>query len=95
MTAMPWLSEDFDARTGTGYGPIEKEQKHPTDVKRRDFIRWNIDLGQRGVGGVDSWGSMPLEKYRFPTGRTYQYAFILIPVEDATPGKMTETSKKY
>ncbi|HPJ78923.1 MAG TPA: glycoside hydrolase family 2 TIM barrel-domain containing protein [Prolixibacteraceae bacterium] len=95
MTAMPWLSEDFDARTGTGYGPIEKEQKHPTDVKRRDFIRWNIDLGQRGVGGVDSWGSMPLEKYRFPTDRTYQYAFILIPVEDATPGKMTETSKKY
>ena len=83
MTAMPYLSEDFDARTGIEYGPIEKEQKHPTDIKKRDLVRWNIDLGQRGVGGVDSWGSMPLEKYRYPAGRTYNYGFTLIPVDKA------------
>jgi len=95
MTAMPYLSQDFDARSGMDYGPIEKEQKHATDVKPRSLVRWNIDLGQRGVGGVDSWGSLPLEKYRFPTGRNYEYTFTLIPVEEATPGKMAGISKKY
>ena len=95
MTAMPWLSEDFDARTDTDYGSIEKEQKHPTDVQRRDFIRWNIDLGQRGVGGVDSWGSMPLEKYRYPAGHTYEYAFTLVPIENTTPENRIGLSKKY
>lgn len=95
MTAMPWLSDDFDARTGADYGPIEKEQKHPTDVNRRDFVRWNIDLGQRGVGGVNSWGALPLEKYRYPTGKTYEYAFTLLPVEEATPEKLVDLSKKY
>ncbi|MFZ2795832.1 MAG: beta-galactosidase small subunit, partial [Prolixibacteraceae bacterium] len=95
MTAMPYLSQDFDARSGMDYGPIEKEQKHATDVKPRSLVRWNIDLGQRGVGGVDSWGSLPLEKYRYPSGRNYEYTFTLIPVEEATPGKMAGISKKY
>ena len=29
---------------------------------------------QMGVGGIDSWGSLPLEKYRLPYG-DYQYRF--------------------
>ncbi len=94
MTAMPYLSEDFDTRSGTEYGPIEKEQKHPTDVKKRDLVRWNIDLGQRGVGGVDSWGSLPLEKYRYPSGHTYHYSFTLRPVDEDDPNHLIPSNKK-
>ncbi len=84
ITAMPYLTADFDAAPGFVYGSIEKEQKHATDVKPRNLVRWNIDLGQRGLGSVDSWGAMPLEKYRYPSGRNYEYAFTLIPVEAMT-----------
>ncbi len=30
---------------------------HTIDVKPRDLVNLNIDLGQMGVGGDDSWGA--------------------------------------
>jgi beta-galactosidase len=95
MTAMPYLSEDFDARIGTDYGPIEKEQKHYTDVIKRDLVRMNVDFGQRGVGGVDSWYSKPLEKYRLKPDTSYEWNFLLVPLENADKAKIVEMSKKY
>ena len=95
MTAMPYLTEDFDARVGTDYGPIEKEQKHYTDVAKRDLVRMNVDFGQRGVGGVDSWYSKPLEKYRLKPDVSYEWKFILVPLEGADNDKILEMSKKY
>lgn len=95
MTAMPYLTEDFDARVGTDYGPIEKEQKHYTDVVKRDLVRMNVDFGQRGVGGVDSWYSKPLEKYRLKPDVSYEWKFILVPLEGADNDKILEMSKKY
>jgi len=95
MTAMPYLTEDFDARVGTDYGPIEKEQKHYTDVVKRDLVRMNVDFGQRGVGGVDSWYSKPLEKYRLKPDVSYEWKFILVPLEGADKDKILEMSKKY
>ncbi|MCL1821841.1 MAG: DUF4981 domain-containing protein [Prolixibacteraceae bacterium] len=95
MTAMPHLTVDFDAREGFDYGSIEKEQKHFTDVKKRDFVRWNIDYGQRGVAGINSWGAKPLEKYQLKAGQTYQWNFTLTPVENADVSKLVEISKIY
>ena len=34
-------------------------RRHTTDIKKRDFVRVNIDLKQRGVAGDDSWGALP------------------------------------
>lgn len=31
---------------------------HTIDVKPRDLVNLNIDMGQMGVGGDDSWGAM-------------------------------------
>ncbi len=95
MTAMPYLTSDFDASPDTLYGPIEKEQKHAIDSKPRNFIRWNIDLGQRGLGSVDSWGAKPLEKYLFKPGQAYEYSFTLVPVEKASTETLINLSKKY
>jgi beta-galactosidase len=95
MTAMPYLSSDFDAREGIDYGPIEKEQKHSTDVKSRNLVRWNIDYGQRGLGGIDSWSARPLEKYQLKPDSSYEWSFTLIPVENADTESLIEISKKH
>jgi beta-galactosidase len=64
-----YLIEDFEN------GP-EKEQRHATDLKKRDLVTWNLDYKQMGVGGDDSWGARPHDKYMlFP--REYTCAFRL------------------
>jgi beta-galactosidase len=48
---------DFDAGE-------TKKQRHATDIQKRDLVNVNIDHAQMGVGGINSWGAMPLPKYR-------------------------------
>jgi beta-galactosidase len=52
---------------------------HTTDVKPRDLVNLNIDLGQMGVGGDDSWGAMIHPQYRL-LGMRYGYTFRMRPV---------------
>ncbi|MFN8241881.1 MAG: beta-galactosidase domain 4-containing protein [Bacteroidales bacterium] len=52
---------------------------HTINVKPRDFVCLNIDLGQMGVGGDDSWGAPVHEKYRLREAR-YEYSFRIRPV---------------
>jgi beta-galactosidase len=44
-------------------GGIEKSQKHLKDIKPKDLIQVIIDKKQMGVGGDDSWGAKPHQKY--------------------------------
>lgn len=37
-----------------------------------------IDKAQMGLGCVNSWGALPLEKYRLPYG-DYEFTFIMSP----------------
>jgi beta-galactosidase len=58
-------------------GP-EKEQRHAIDLEERDLVSWNLDYKQMGVGGDDSWGARPHDKYTlFP--QEYKYSFRLRP----------------
>ena len=52
---------------------------HTIDVKPRDLVNLNIDLGQMGVGGDDSWGAIIHPKYRL-LERKYEYSFRIKPV---------------
>jgi beta-galactosidase len=47
---------------------------HTIDVRPRDLVNLNIDLGQMGVGGDDSWGAPVHEKYRLKEDK-YEYSF--------------------
>ena len=47
---------------------------HVNDIKPQDLISVNIDFGQMGVGGDDSWGKQTLRTYSL-TDSQYQYAF--------------------
>lgn len=55
---------------------VSKKQLHPTDIKVQDKVFLHIDLKQRGVGGLNSWGQYPLEKYRLEDD-TYSYSYII------------------
>ena len=56
---MNYLHEDFESPGNlSGYRPDAKlVNTHIDDVRPRDLVRVNIDYGQMGVGGDDSWGA--------------------------------------
>ncbi len=55
------------------------EAKHFYEMQPRDFITFNIDLKQTGVGGDDSWGARPHPQYTLDP-QPYSYSFRLRPV---------------
>ena len=70
-SANHYLMDDFENGPG-------KEQRHATDLVKRDLVTWNLDYKQMGVGGDDSWGARPHDKYTlFP--KKYSYKFRLRP----------------
>ena len=56
----------------------EKEQRHSFDLKKSKFINLFLDAAHMGVGGENSWGAWPLEKYRVHYGNK-TFNFVLIP----------------
>lgn len=65
---------------------------HVSDVVPGDFVSFDIDLGQMGVGGDDSWGKRTLSKYSFIES-TYSYSFILRPFKPE-PGSLDSLVKR-
>lgn len=62
-------NSDFDAGK-------QKQQRHTTDIQKRDFVNINIDAVQMGVGGDNSWGAKPLKKYQIK-GEKMEYSYII------------------
>ena len=47
---------------------------HPHELTTDGKVHLNLDLAQRGVGGINSWGRAPLDRYILEaTERSYQY----------------------
>ena len=57
----------------------ERVNIHVNDIKPRDLVSLDIDLGQMGVGGDDSWGKQTLMKYSL-TETSYSYGFTIRPI---------------
>lgn len=71
ISANHYLMDDFEN------GP-KKEQRHAKDLKKRDLVTLNLDDKQMGVGGDNSWGARPLDKYMlYP--KEYSYKLRLRP----------------
>ena len=56
----------------------EKEQRHSFDLKKSKFTNLFLDSAHMGVGGENSWGAWPLEKYRVHYSNK-TFTFTLIP----------------
>lgn len=58
---------------------LRKRQWHDFQITRRELVSLNIDFGQTGVGGDDSWGAKPYSKYTLWPG-DYSYSYTIMPV---------------
>ncbi|MBD0296015.1 MAG: DUF4981 domain-containing protein, partial [Flavisolibacter sp.] len=71
MSALHYLDSDLDDGD-------EKHQRNAGELKPRKLAQLHIDAAQMGVGGINSWGTLPLEKYRLPY-KNYSYTFKITP----------------
>lgn len=66
------------------YSPLDIElARHPIDLREGGNLYINIDYGQMGLGGTNSWGQLPLEKYRLKGNGSYQYSFRISPYSNS------------
>jgi beta-galactosidase len=72
-SALPYAMADLDKGTPT-------EVMYPNDLKKRNATFINFELKQMGVGGIDSWGAIPLPQYMIPYD-DYSFNFIIRPIE--------------
>jgi beta-galactosidase len=71
----------------------EKAQYHSGDLIGREEIYLNVDLQQTGLAGIDSWGHLPLEKYRL-NYKNYEYTYWLKPIAPIISEKKVKTEKE-
>jgi beta-galactosidase len=76
---VPLLSTSVWQYAAADLEDVPGKQRHSVDVKPRDFVTWNIDLKQMGVGGDNSWGAKPHPPYMIPA-QPYSYQFWLKPL---------------
>jgi len=81
FAALNYVHDDFESPGNIArYRPDAKSANtHTVDVKPHDFINLNIDLGQMGVGGDDSWGARIHPQYRL-LENSYEYSFRIRPI---------------
>lgn len=70
---------------------VLRRMQHVDDIVPRNFVEICVDMKQEGVGGYDSWGSLPEPIYRIPANREYNWGFTLVPIRSA--GQANEAGK--
>jgi beta-galactosidase len=82
FAALNYLHEDFESPGRlAGYRPDAKTiNRHTCDVVPRDLVCVNIDYGQMGVGGDNSWGARTHPAYCL-TQPEYNYSFRMVPLK--------------
>ena len=59
-----------------------EQASHPYELPAEcSLVTVNIDLGQMGVGGDDSWGARTHPEFCYPAGKEYQWSFTVKPVK--------------
>lgn len=69
VSATNYRPEDLDPG-------MTKKQQHWSDIQPRNEVVLCVDLFQRGVGGLQSWGAKPLDQYRF-MDKAYSYTYTI------------------
>lgn len=69
VNASPYKTEDLDPG-------LSKKQQHPSDLIPQKEVILNVDLFQRGLAGLNSWGAKPLDQYRF-RNKEYRYSYTI------------------
>jgi len=72
MEALDFVAGKKGAASASGLVPVTS--KHGAELLPDNFITWNIDFKQMGVGGDTSWGRLVHDEYTLPV-QEYRYAF--------------------
>jgi len=67
FNAYPFLDTDL-------YSGPKKQQFHGLELKPRPFNTIHLDAKMMGVGGINSWGALPLEQYTLPAKDNYNFS---------------------
>ena len=73
VSALNFSREDLDSG-------IKKTQKHAGELTPRKNVFVNIDGFQQGLGSINSWGALPLERYQLPY-KSYNYSYWIVPIK--------------
>ena len=81
FAALNYLHDDFESpgKLSTYRPDAILVNTHIDDVRPRDLVRINIDYGQMGVGGDDSWGARTHDRYCL-RDKKYDYSFRIVPL---------------
>ncbi|MFV0505090.1 MAG: glycoside hydrolase family 2 TIM barrel-domain containing protein [Bacteroidales bacterium] len=61
---------------------VQKDQRHFVEAVESNFVTICIDDKQMGLGCIDSWGALPIQKYRIPY-QDYEFNFVVRPIKSA------------
>ena len=98
ISALHMPNEDFDITNDLNYSKENKNanfSKHITDIKEQNLVQLNIDFAQRALGGDNSWGAKPQEKYQLKSNKKHSYSFYLIPFTSGTTEKFVELQQQF
>ena len=76
-SALPFSLEDLDTHVHS----LELKAKAHENDRSLGTTYVHMDLAQMGVGGINSWGTWPLQEYLLPA-QPYTFQFTLAPVFD-------------
>jgi len=79
-TSLNYIIQSLDDGTWKG----ERRWRHSPEIEQTDYVNICIDKKQLGLGGRDSWGSIPLEQYRLQY-QDYDFNFMITPVFHQIP----------
>lgn len=63
-----------------------KDQRHSPEIDPVDYVNVCLDKEQMGLGCIDSWHAVPMDKYRIPYGDKV-FEFVISPVKYCFPEK--------
>jgi beta-galactosidase len=72
FSSLPYSLDDLDPEQ-------YRNQYHSGELVKRGEIYLNVDFRQMGVGGIDSWGAIPLKQYCIKYD-SYSYKYCIEPV---------------
>jgi beta-galactosidase len=81
FAALNNIHDDFESpgKLSTYRKDAKTANTHTIDIKPRDLVNLNVDLGQMGVGGDNSWGALIHPQYRL-LAKKYEYSFRIRPI---------------
>jgi beta-galactosidase len=79
MAAKPFSASALHFTTADLDDGDAKEQRHSGELEEQDLTVLSIDKAQMGLGCINTWGALPMEKYRLPF-QDYEWTFMVEPL---------------